>query len=98
MQKIINAYRDMTDLGGDCANFVSQAIFAGTNGSMSPVPVPPSKLPEFDQRWYRYSLYNTYYGSGAWVRVGGQNGESGLMTFLINNTGPGPYGYSGGRC
>jgi hypothetical protein len=92
------AYAIMTGLGGDCANFVSQAIFAGTNGSMSPVPVPPSKLPEFDQRWYRYSAYNKYYGSGAWVRVGGKNGESGLMTFLINNTGFGPYGNYAGRC
>ena len=92
------AYAIMTGLGGDCANFVSQAIFAGTNGSMSPVPVPPSKMPEFDQQWYRYSAYNLYYGSGAWVRVGGQSGQSGLMTFLTSNTGSGPYGSYAGRC
>ena len=92
------AYAIMTGLGGDCANFVSQAIFAGTNGSMSPVPVPPSKMPEFDQQWYRYSAYNLYYGSGAWVRVGGQSGQSGLMTFLTTNTGSGPYGSYAGRC
>ena len=50
------AYADFTDMGGDCTNFVSQCLFAGT-GVMNPVPVTG---------WYYYSLNDR---SPSWTGV-----------------------------
>ncbi|GAP09470.1 protein containing putative amidase domain [Bellilinea caldifistulae] len=67
--------------GNDCTNFASQAIYEGTEHTMS----DPTN---YNTMWY-YDFY-THSGSYPWVNVGG------LYTFLTSNTGKGPYGYSSG--
>ncbi len=75
-------YHDETTYG-DCTNFASQAIYEGTNKTMSD---PPGYM----TRWY-YDFY-THTGSYPWVNVGGLN------DFLTSNTGKGPYGISTTLC
>lgn len=65
----------------DCTNFVSQAVYQGTNNVMS---VPDN----YSTKWY-YDAY-TRTGSYAWVNVGG------FYNFLTSNSGRGPLGYSSG--
>lgn len=70
---------DYHDAPLDCTNFASQAIFEGTNETMS------------DGRDYYLDWYYdfpTHSGSLPWVRVGP------FFTFLTTNTGQGPYGYA----
>jgi hypothetical protein len=75
-------YHDETTYG-DCTNFASQAIYEGTNKTMS----EPSG---YMTRWY-YDFY-THTGSYPWVNVGGLN------DFLIDNKGKGPYGVATTLC
>lgn len=65
----------------DCTNFASQAIYEGTNHTMS-------NPDNYNTKWY-YDFY-THSGSYPWVNVGG------IFTFLTTNTGKGPYGYNSG--
>lgn len=75
-------YHDETTYG-DCTNFASQAIYEGTNKTMSD---PPG----YTTRWY-YDFY-TRTGSYPWINVGGLN------DFLIGNNGKGPYAVSTTLC
>ncbi len=75
-------YHDETTYG-DCTNFASQAIYEGTNKTMS-------NPPGYMTLWY-YDFY-THTGSYPWVNVGGLN------DFLISNNGKGPYGVSTTLC
>lgn len=50
------SYYDFSDLGGDCTNFVSQCVFAGS-GVMNPQP---------ETGWYYYSLQSR---SPSWTGV-----------------------------
>lgn len=65
----------------DCTNFVSQAVYAGTNQVMS----TPN---DYWNKWYFDSYTKT--GSLPWINVGG------FYTFLTTNTSRGPVGYSSG--
>ncbi|MGV8050074.1 MAG: amidase domain-containing protein [Anaerolineaceae bacterium] len=65
----------------DCTNFVSQAVYAGTNQVMS----TPN---DYYNKWYFDSYTKT--GSFPWINVGG------FYSFLTSNTGRGPVGYSSG--
>jgi len=65
----------------DCTNFVSQAVYAGTNQVMS----TPN---DYYNKWY-FDSY-TKSGSFPWINVGG------FYSFLTSNTGRGPIGYSSG--
>jgi hypothetical protein len=65
----------------DCTNFASQAIYKGTNQTMS-------NPDNYNTKWY-YD-FPTHTGSYPWVNVGG------IFTFLTTNTGKGPYGYHSG--
>jgi hypothetical protein len=68
------------DAGADCTNYASQAVYEGTNHTMS---TPPGS----DKWYYNFTAHT---GSTPWVNVGG------LYTFLTTNSGRGPYGYSSG--
>ena len=65
----------------DCTNFVSQAVYAGTNQVMS----TPN---DYFNKWYFDSYTKT--GSFPWINVGG------FYSFLTSNTGRGPIGYRSG--
>lgn len=75
-------YHDETTYG-DCTNFASQAIYEGTNHTMSDTG-------DYMTRWY-YDFY-THTGSYPWVNVGGLN------DFLLGNNGKGPYGVATTLC
>lgn len=69
------AYHD--EPGYDCANYVSQAIYAGSGQVMS----TPS---DYEKLWY-YDFF-THSGSMPWLRV------SSFANFLAHNDKPGPIG------
>jgi len=82
-EDVNDAYWEELDEYGnsnDCTNFVSQAVYAGTNQVMS--------TPNDYYKWY-FDAY-TKTGSYAWINVGG------FYDFLTSNTGRGPIGYSTG--
>jgi len=65
----------------DCTNFVSQAVYAGTNQVMS----APT---DYYNNWY-FDAY-TKTGSFPWINVGG------FYSFITSNSSRGPVGYSSG--
>lgn len=67
------AFYDFSAIGGDCTNYASQCIFAGS-GVMNFTPT---------FGWYYIDINDR---APAWT------GVKYLYNFLINNTGPGPYG------
>ncbi|MGE5342515.1 MAG: amidase domain-containing protein [Candidatus Omnitrophota bacterium] len=70
-----------TLFGKDCTNFVSQAIYEGTSHTMS-----AANTSHYWDWWYFTGNPRT--GSAPWINV------DYLYSFLVNNSGQGPYGYA----
>jgi len=67
------AYYNFDGLGGDCTNFASQVIYAGS-------------------RVMNYKPVTGWYYINAMRRTASWTGVEYLYNFLVNNSGPGPYG------
>ena len=79
---------------GDCTNFVSQAIFYGSDYTASDANYFAPNTAHINDWWYydfSGSKDTQVGGSAPWIRVGA------LYNFLTTNTGRGPYGVKVGN-
>jgi hypothetical protein len=73
----------------DCTNFVSQAVFAGTNWTNSDPNYFEPNFYHYNDWWY-YRFSPSVDGPSPWISVGS------FTTFITNNSGSGPKATNGG--